>query len=137
VLCISKRPEPVENRLPSLVRLARTIELQSTTPSYPKAPRGVTPGARSGSKHRQPSAGALYCVVKFVVDLRGQFKTWTLEARPQATGISLAGVADRRYFAVVRNRGRHRLISRFGHHQQILLLSIFVWHRLIRLLCAG
>jgi hypothetical protein len=53
VLRISKRPEPVENRLPSLVRLARTIELQSTTSFYPKAPRGVTPGARSGSKHRQ------------------------------------------------------------------------------------
>jgi hypothetical protein len=51
VLRISKRPKPVENRLPSLVRLARTIELQSTTPSYRKAPRGVTPGARSGSKH--------------------------------------------------------------------------------------
>ena len=33
--------------------LARTIELQSTTPSYPKAPRGVTLGVRSGSKHRQ------------------------------------------------------------------------------------
>jgi hypothetical protein len=53
VLRISKRPEPVENRLPSLVRLAQTIELQSTTSSYPKAPRGVTLGARSGSKHRQ------------------------------------------------------------------------------------
>jgi hypothetical protein len=36
-----------------LVHLARTIELQSTAPSYPKAPRGVTPGVRSGSKHRQ------------------------------------------------------------------------------------
>jgi hypothetical protein len=35
------------------VRLARTIELQSATPSYPKAPRGVTPGARSGPKNRQ------------------------------------------------------------------------------------
>jgi hypothetical protein len=35
------------------VHLARTIELQSTTPSYPKAPRGVTSGVRSGSKHRQ------------------------------------------------------------------------------------
>jgi hypothetical protein len=35
------------------VHLARTIELQSATPSYPKAPRGVTPGARSGLKHRQ------------------------------------------------------------------------------------
>jgi hypothetical protein len=35
------------------MRLARTIELQSTTPSYPKAPRGVTPSAQSGSKHRQ------------------------------------------------------------------------------------
>jgi hypothetical protein len=35
------------------VHLARTIELHSTTPSYPKAPRGVTPGVRSGSKHRQ------------------------------------------------------------------------------------
>jgi hypothetical protein len=53
VLCISKRSELVENRLPSLVRLARTIELQSTTPSYPKAPRGVTPAARLGSKHQQ------------------------------------------------------------------------------------
>jgi hypothetical protein len=35
------------------VRLARTIELQSVTSSYPKAPRGVTPGARLGHKHRQ------------------------------------------------------------------------------------
>jgi hypothetical protein len=35
------------------VRLARTIKLQSVTSSYPKAPRGVTPGARSGPKHRQ------------------------------------------------------------------------------------
>jgi hypothetical protein len=53
VLRISKRPEPVENHLSSPVHLARTIELQSTTPSYPKTPRGVTPGLRSGSKHRQ------------------------------------------------------------------------------------
>jgi hypothetical protein len=53
VLHISKRPKPVENHLSSLVHLARTIELQSTTPSYPKAPRGVTPGVWSGSKHRQ------------------------------------------------------------------------------------
>lgn len=35
------------------MRLARTIELQSATPSYPKAPRGVTPGAQSGPKHQQ------------------------------------------------------------------------------------
>jgi hypothetical protein len=35
------------------VRLARTIELQSVTPSYPKAPLGVTPGAQSCSKYRQ------------------------------------------------------------------------------------
>jgi hypothetical protein len=35
------------------VRLARTIELQSVTPSYPKAPLGVTPGAQSSPKHRQ------------------------------------------------------------------------------------
>jgi hypothetical protein len=53
VLRISTRHEPIENCLSSLVHLARTIELQSTTPSYPKAPRGVTPGVRSGSKHRQ------------------------------------------------------------------------------------
>jgi hypothetical protein len=53
VLCLSKRPEPAENCLSSLVRLTRTIELQSATPSYLKAPRGVTPDARSGSKHRQ------------------------------------------------------------------------------------
>jgi hypothetical protein len=53
VLRISKRPEPVENRLSSLVHPARTIELQSTASSYPKAPRGLTPGVRSGSKHRQ------------------------------------------------------------------------------------
>jgi hypothetical protein len=53
VLRISKRPEPVENCLPTLVRLARTIKLQSETLSYPKAPRGVTSGAWSGSKHRQ------------------------------------------------------------------------------------
>jgi hypothetical protein len=37
------------------VRPARTIELHSTAPSYPKAPRGVTPGVRSDSKHRQPA----------------------------------------------------------------------------------
>jgi hypothetical protein len=35
------------------VRPTRTIELQSVTPSYPKAPRGVTLGARLGPKHRQ------------------------------------------------------------------------------------
>jgi hypothetical protein len=35
------------------VRSARTIELQSVTPSYPKAPRGVTLGARSSPKHQQ------------------------------------------------------------------------------------
>jgi hypothetical protein len=52
VLRLSKRPEPVENFLPSLVRPTRTIELQSVTPSYPKAPRGVTSGAWSGPKHR-------------------------------------------------------------------------------------
>jgi hypothetical protein len=39
---------------PSLVRPARTIELQSIAPSYPKAPQGVTLGVRSDSKHRQP-----------------------------------------------------------------------------------
>jgi hypothetical protein len=53
VLCLSKRPKPVENCLSSLVRLARTIELQSATSSYPKAPRGVTSGVQSGPKHRQ------------------------------------------------------------------------------------
>jgi hypothetical protein len=36
VLRISKRPEPVQNCPLSLVHLARTIELQSTTPSYSK-----------------------------------------------------------------------------------------------------
>jgi hypothetical protein len=36
------------------VHPARTIELQSITPSYPKALRGVTLGVRSDSKHRQP-----------------------------------------------------------------------------------
>jgi hypothetical protein len=41
------------------VRLARTIELQSVTPSYPKAPRGVTLGARSGPKHLRP--GSMFC----------------------------------------------------------------------------
>jgi hypothetical protein len=56
VLRLSKRPEPVENcmsisRAPSTI--ARTIELQSTTPTYLKAPQGVTLGARLGSKHRQ------------------------------------------------------------------------------------
>jgi hypothetical protein len=35
------------------MHLARTIELQSIAPSYPKAPRGVTPGVQSGSKLRQ------------------------------------------------------------------------------------
>jgi hypothetical protein len=38
---------------PSLVHPAQTIELQSTTSSFPKAPQGVTLGVRSGSKHRQ------------------------------------------------------------------------------------
>jgi hypothetical protein len=36
VLRISKRPEPVHNHSLSLVYLARTIELQSVTPSYSK-----------------------------------------------------------------------------------------------------
>jgi hypothetical protein len=36
VLRISKRPEPVQDCLPSLVHLAQTIELQSVTPSYSK-----------------------------------------------------------------------------------------------------
>jgi hypothetical protein len=36
VLRISKRPESVQNRPLSLVHLARTIELQSVTPSYSK-----------------------------------------------------------------------------------------------------
>jgi hypothetical protein len=54
VLRISKRPEPVQNCPLSLVRLARTIELQSVTPSYSKkAPRGATLGAWSDPKHRQ------------------------------------------------------------------------------------
>jgi hypothetical protein len=53
MLRISKRHEPVVNHLSSLVYLARTIELHSTALSYPKAPRGVTLGVRSGSKHRQ------------------------------------------------------------------------------------
>jgi hypothetical protein len=53
VLRLSERPEPAENCLPSLVRLARTIELQSAISSYSKAPRGVTLGAWSGSKHQQ------------------------------------------------------------------------------------
>jgi hypothetical protein len=53
VLHLSKWPEPIENCLLSLVRLARTIKLQSATPFYPKAPLGVTLGARSGPKHRQ------------------------------------------------------------------------------------
>jgi hypothetical protein len=38
---------------PSHVRPTRAIELQSTTPSYPKAPQGVTLGVRSDSKRRQ------------------------------------------------------------------------------------
>jgi hypothetical protein len=53
VLCLSKRPKPVQNCLSSLVCPARTIKLKSVTPSYPKAPRGVTPGAQLGPKHRQ------------------------------------------------------------------------------------
>jgi hypothetical protein len=54
VLRISKRPEPVQDCLLSLVHLARTIELQSVTPSYSKkAPQGATLGARSDPKHRQ------------------------------------------------------------------------------------
>ena len=53
MLRLSKWAELVENCLSSLVRLARTIELQSAIPSYPKSHRGVTPGARSCPKHRQ------------------------------------------------------------------------------------
>jgi hypothetical protein len=41
-----------KNCLSSLVRPTRTIELQLTALSYPKAPRGVTPSVRSDSKHR-------------------------------------------------------------------------------------
>jgi hypothetical protein len=41
---------------PSFVRRARTIELQSTTPSYPKAPQRVTLGVRSDSKDRHLSS---------------------------------------------------------------------------------
>jgi hypothetical protein len=43
------------------MHLVRTIELQSTSLSYPKAPRGVTPGVQSGSKHRQltPQVGGV------------------------------------------------------------------------------
>jgi hypothetical protein len=37
---------------PSLMRPARTIELQSTAPAYLKAPQGVTLGVRSDSKHQ-------------------------------------------------------------------------------------
>ena len=36
MLRISKRPKPVHNYQLSLVHLARTIELQSITPSYSK-----------------------------------------------------------------------------------------------------
>jgi hypothetical protein len=36
VLRILKRPEPIQDCLLSLVHLARTIELQSVTPSYSK-----------------------------------------------------------------------------------------------------
>jgi hypothetical protein len=36
VLRISKRPEPIQESLLSLMHLARTIELQSVTPSYSK-----------------------------------------------------------------------------------------------------
>jgi hypothetical protein len=54
VLCISKRPKHVQDCLLSLVHPARTIKLQSVTPSYSKkAPRGATLGARSDPKHRQ------------------------------------------------------------------------------------
>jgi hypothetical protein len=54
MLRISKRPEPVQDCLPSLMHLTRTIELQSVTPSYSKkAPQGATLGARSDPKHRQ------------------------------------------------------------------------------------
>jgi hypothetical protein len=54
VLRISKWPEPVQDYLLSLMHLARTIELQSITPSYSKkAPQGATLGARSDPKHRQ------------------------------------------------------------------------------------
>jgi hypothetical protein len=38
---------------PSFARPSRTIELPSTTSSYPKAPQGVTLAVWSDSKHRQ------------------------------------------------------------------------------------
>jgi hypothetical protein len=50
VLHISKRPEPVQDRLLLLVHLARTNELQSVTPSYSKNTLRGNPGCTVGPK---------------------------------------------------------------------------------------
>jgi hypothetical protein len=56
-------PNPQKIVSLSFVRLARTIELQSTAPSYPKASVGVTLGVRLGSKHRELARHVGGCVV--------------------------------------------------------------------------
>jgi hypothetical protein len=56
VLRISKRPDPVQDCLLSLVHLARTIELQLVTPSYSKKPSRGNPGCVVRPK--TPTAGA-------------------------------------------------------------------------------
>jgi hypothetical protein len=53
VLRTPKRPEPVNHCLPSLMRLARTIELQLTTPTYSKSTLRGNPGCAVGPKPRQ------------------------------------------------------------------------------------
>jgi hypothetical protein len=51
VLHISKRPEPVHNCPLFLVQLARTIELQSITPSYTKKHLEGPPRVRSRTQN--------------------------------------------------------------------------------------
>jgi hypothetical protein len=78
------------------VHLARTIELQSATPSYPKAPRGATPGARSGPKHRH----------SLNTDL-----TWIDRVLALFLCLFLVGVHS---FVVVRQRGAAGLLDAFA-----------------------
>jgi hypothetical protein len=55
VLRISKRPEPVHNCPLSLVHLARTIELQSVTPSYSKKHLEGQPRVRGRTQNTDTS----------------------------------------------------------------------------------
>jgi hypothetical protein len=82
------------------MRLARTIELQSTTPSYPKAPRGVTPGARSDPKHRHGVRGLCLLHLR-----RGRPRRWC--HRGPAWGAH-QGYRLRRRAAILRGARRHQ-----------------------------